>query len=371
MKNTIIWVVVVAVVILGLVWMNKKKEPISGEPIKIGAIISQTGVASAFGEMSKYGIEMAVKEINEGGGIDGRLIEVVYEDDRTDPKAALGLYQKLTGIDHVDAIIGSNFDFVTQPIFAVAKDGDTVIISPSNPRIAGVFDTNSHSFVMMSDFSKIIYSLESYLSSSEYKKLAVVHFDSGFGAEIVKTLAAINQKLGKPEVTNESYKQIGNNDFRTIILKLKQAGVDAVFLDMVTIDPVTFMNQSKQLGYKPQVITYDSVKDSLAIEGTDKSLFDGVVVLNWNMTPESFDKKFREMYKIDPANSVNRAYDAIYILAEAISKAKEKSEIPTILENTKFKTPNGTFQFSPEHAAQNTETAIQVIKGGKLIKLEQ
>ena len=359
------------VIILGLVWMNKKKEPVSGEPIKIGAIISETGFASAFGEMSRYGIEMAMKEINDKGGMNGRMVEVIYEDDRTDPKAAVGSYQKLTSVDKVDAIIGSNFDFVTQPIFAIAKDSGTVVISPSNPRIAGVFDTNSHSFVMMSDFSKIIYSLESYLSKSDYKKLAVVHFDSGFGAEIVKNLSEINKKLGKGEVVDEAYKQIGNNDFRTIILKLKQANVDIVFLDMVTIDPVTFMTQSKQLGFKPQVVTYDSVKDSLAIEGTDKSLFDGVVVLNWNVTPESFDKKFREIYKIEPANSVNRAYDALYILAEAVSKAKDKSEVPSLLENTKFKTPNGTFQFSAEHASLNTPTAIQTIQDGKFVPLKK
>jgi hypothetical protein len=157
MKKIIIAIIVLMVV--GVVVWNVQKSSQTGTayaPIKIGAIISETGVAASFGEMAHKGIELAAKEINANGGMGGRMVEIIYEDDRTDPKAAAGAYQKLTGIDNVDGIIGSNFDFVSQPIFALAKTGDTVVISPSNPRIAGSFDTNSHAFVMMTDFDNVM-----------------------------------------------------------------------------------------------------------------------------------------------------------------------------------------------------------------------
>ncbi|NDE68437.1 hypothetical protein EB052_02415, partial [bacterium] len=132
---------VVAILILVIVWItltpNKQAVAptiggnIAMQPIKIGAVLSLTGAAASFGEMSKYGMDLAASEINSAGGVGGRPVEIVYGDDQTDPKAAVGMYKKLTSIDHVDAIIGSNFDFVTQPIFALASSSDTAVISPS------------------------------------------------------------------------------------------------------------------------------------------------------------------------------------------------------------------------------------------------
>ncbi len=369
----IIWIIVIVVIVGLLVWSRRggetDKPANSIEPVKLGVIISQTGVASAFGEMSKFGIEMAVKEINEASGMATPMVEVVYEDDRTDPKAATGLYQKLTSIDKVDAIIGSNFDFVTQPIFALAETTGTVVISPSSPRIPGAFETNANSFVMMSDFSKIISELKPYLTGKSYKQLGIIHFASAFGAEITKTLKEINGGLNKPEVVEETYNQIGGNDFRTAILKLKTAGVDVLFLDMAGPDPLTFVRQAKQLGYAPTLIADTAVKDSLAAAGADQSLFNGVVVLNWDVTTDTFAAKFRALHGRDPGNSVNRAYDAVYILVNAVLATETSQEIPAFLEKTQFNTPNGDFRFSPEHAALNTPVAIEVIQDGKFTPL--
>ncbi len=369
MKKSIIAVVVI--VVLGLIiWNVTKKDTDSSatkEPIKIGAILSQTGVAASFGEMSKDGMDMAAEEINAKGGIDGRKVAILYENDNTDPKTAAGLYQKFTGVDKVDAIVGSNFDFVTQPVFALAKLGDTVVVSPSNPRIPGAFETNKNSFVMMSDFSKIIGEFEKYLSKETYTKLAVVRFESAFGEEITKTLNTIQTKLGKPAVIDETYKQIGNNDFKTVIAKLKQANVDIVFLDMIATDPITFVTQAKQLGFKGKILSHIGIETATAIPGTDPNMFNGMVVLNWDVVTSDFHTRFLAKYNKNPINSVNRAYDQIYILAEAISKAKTKDEIAMILETTEFTTPNGVFKFTADHSAANTPVRLEIFEKGKLI----
>ncbi len=367
----IIWVIIILIIALAYWWRGSNPAPVaSGEVIKIGAIISQTGVAAAFGEMSKFGIELAVKEINEAGGIEGRPVAVIYEDDRTDPKTAAGLYQKLTGIDKVDAIIGSNFDFVTQPIFALAETGEVVVASPSSPRIAGAFEPGAKSFVMMSDFSKIILELKPYLTSSPYKKLGIIHFASAFGAEITKTLTEINSSLGKSKIVEETYNEIGNNDFRTTILKLKDSGVDLVFLDMAGPDPLTFVRQAKQLAYAPVMIADTAIKDSVSMSGAEQALFNGVLVLNWDVTTADFARKFEEIYKRAPGNSVNRAYDAVYVLAQAVAEAESKSDIPKLLETKTWQTPNGPFKFNAEHAAETTAVELQIIKDGQYVKVE-
>lgn len=361
------FIALVAVLIIAVgVWMSvgPERTPTATEPIRIGALISQTGIAAQFGEMAKFGMDLAAEEINAQGGIDGRLVEILYEDDRTDPKAAAGLYQKFTTIDRVHAIIGSNFDFVTQPVFALAATGDTVIVTPSSPRIAGAFDTNAQSFTMLSDFSKIVRALEPYFKEESFNKMAIVRFESAFGAEIAKTLNELAQETGKAAVIDETYKQIGGNDFRTTVLKLKSAGVEVVFLDMIANDPATFVAQGKAIGFTPKYIIHTGLRDALAAEGADPKTFEGFTVLDWELNTDAFAKKFTEKYKVAPTNSANRAYDAVYVLAQAVAQASEKSEVAEYLTRTTFTTPNGKFSFTPDHAAASTVVELKTFTNG-------
>lgn len=365
MKKIIVGIIVLIIIVLIIVSSGSKSN--SGE-IKIGAVISETGVAAAFGEMSHKGIDLAVDEINKAGGVDGKKVTVVFENDQTDPKVSSGLFQKLTGIDKVSAIIGSNFDFVTQPLFSLAKTNNVVVVSPSNPRISGAFDTNQYSFVMMTEFSDIIRQFGNYLKNTEYTQLGIVRFESSFAESIQNTLNDMQKEMGKKPIISETYKQIGNNDFKTIILKMKQAKADLVFLDMIGPDPVTFVNQAKQLGYNPKIITHVGIQDALAMKDVDPNMFNGVYSINWNVSPESFVQKFEAKYGVMPDKSANRAYDAVYVLAQAISKSKDSVELAKKLETMTFTTPNGDFKFNANHAADSTEVLIQKIEGGKLVE---
>ncbi len=359
-------IIVIALIVVSTYAGLFTEEP--KETITLGAIVSLTGVAAPFGEMSQKAINLAVEEINENGGIDGRPVQVIIEDDVSDPKTAAGLYQKLTSVDGVPAIIGSNFDFVTQPLFGLAETGPAVVVSPSNPRIAGAFDTNAQSFVMMSDFEDIIVAFESYLNETPYERMAIVRFDSAFSQEITENLNEMIVADGKEPLMIETYKQIGANDFRTTILKLKEAQIDLVFIDMVATDPGVFMKQAKELGYTPTVLTHVGLADALGSEQFDSSLFEGVIALDWNVSPNAFVEKFERAYGVKPTNSANRAYDAVYLLAEAVSEAGNDSVlIAKYMREHSFETPNGAFAFTAEHSAEQTEVELRVVRGGVLV----
>lgn len=372
MKKLIGTILLVVVIIIVLVATSSSPKPAANslQPIRLAAIISETGYAAAFGEMSHKGIELATKEINDAGGIDGRKVEIVWENDQTDPKVSSGLFQKVTSIDKVDAIIGSNFDFVTQPLFSLAKTNKVVVISPSNPRIPGAFDTNSHAFVMMTEFDTIVRTFKDYLSRETYNQLGIVRFESAFAESIQKTLDMMQTELGKQPIISETYKQIGNNDFKTQILKLKQAKVDLVFLDMIGPDPVTFVQQAKALGFNPKYITHIGIQDALSIKGVDPKMFDGTVLINWNYSPEAFAEKFQKAYGIAPDKSADRAYDAVYVLAKAVAQNPEGTDLALTLEKGTYVTPNTSFAFNKEHAAVSTPVLVQTIKEGKIVKVE-
>ena len=366
MNTKISWsiIAIILVVIVGVsISRNTNTQQTSANPIKIGAVLSLTGFAAPWGEYAKQGIDLAVKNINDAGGIDGRKVEVIIEDDKTDGKQAVGAFQKLTSIDHVQGIIGGVFDFTAQPIIPLALNSKLPFISGSNFRIAGGFDLNDQSFVMLTDFNTTIRKIEPYIASSSIKKLAVVHYQSTFGGEVEKTLDSVMKDLGRGDVVDSSYAKIGDNDWKTTIIKLKNQGVDAVFLDMVGNDPLIFLKQAKQLGFTPTIMSYNGTLDAFVHE-SDKSLLNNVVILNWEITTPKFSNMFTKAYGIEATKSADKYFDAVYVMAQGIANSSDTSEVSAYIVKNLFVTPNGTISFTANHAVRDTNVQVEVMKDG-------
>lgn len=356
---------VIIAIIIGISAVVKysgtNSKDINTNPIKIGAILSLTGDAAPWGEYGKNGMMLAVKEINKAGGIGGRPIEMTIEDDHTDPKQGVSAWNKLVAVDHVQGVVGGVFDFTAQPLIPLALNSKIPFISPSNFRISGGFDLNSQSFVMLTDFDKTIMKLKPYIASSTIKKLAVVHFKSTFGNEIAETLGDVMTSLGRSGIINEPYGQIGNNDFKTTIIKLKNQHVDGVFLDMVANDPLIFLKQAKQLGFNPVIMTYNGALDAFANEA-DKSPLNGAVILNWEVTTKAFNDSYKNEYGILPTKSADKYYEAVYVVAEALAKSPSPAEAASYMASHSFETPNGAISFTPDHAVSDSPVEIQKIE---------
>lgn len=368
-KISIVIAVIVGILVL-LSLINKDgSKMVNDRPIMIGAVISLTGDASPWGEFAKRGMELAENAINRSGGIKGRKVEIIFEDDHTDPKQGVSAFNKLNSIDKVDGIIGGVFDFTAQPLFPLALNNNLALISPSNFRIADGFELNSQTFVMLTDFDKTIRKIEPYIASSSFKKMAVVHFESTFGKEIAKTIGEINAQLGIGKIVDESYSSIGNNDFKTTIIKLKNQKVDAVFLDMVANDPINFLRQAKQLDYSPTIITYNGIIDSFAME-SDKSLLEGVVILNWEVASNEFNKLFAATYNMSATKSVDKYFDAVYVMANAIANSSDRASVAEYVSKNTFSTLNNdSISFNDNHVVDNIQVKVQVMKAGKLVDM--
>ena len=366
MDKKITWFVIVIIAVVIVVLLVGDRKPAPKSDIKIGVVLSLSGSAAPWGEFGKKGIDLAVKTINANGGIDGRMVSVVIEDDHTDPKEGVSAFNKLVSIDHAQGVIGGVFDFTAQPLIPLAETNKIAFISPSNFRIAGGFDLNDQSFVMLTDFNKTIMKLVPYIASSSVKNLAVVHFKSTFGGEIAKTLDGMMKELGRNAIIDESYNQIGNNDFKTTIIKLKSEKVDTVFLDMVANDPLIFLKQAKELGFAPTVITYNGALDAFANE-TDKSLLNNVVILNWEVTSQKFTDLYRAEYSVEPTKSADKYFDAAYVMAQGIAKSGDISKVASYISANSFTTPNSTVSFAPDHAVQDTRVEVQVMRNGMLV----
>ncbi len=338
------------------------------EPITIGAVISLTGAAASYGEYAKDGMQLAVNEINAKGGIKGREVKLVIEDDKTDPKGSVSAFKKLTSIDKVQGVVGGLWDFVAEPIIPVALESKTAFISPSNFRIEGSFELNEQSFVMLTEFKNTLQKADEYIKRDDVKKVADVHFKSAFGVELARSFKVMVADAGKGPMLEEAYGQIGGNDFKTTILKLKQEHVDTVFLDMVDVDTVNFLKRSKELGFTPKFMTYVGSYDAFTDE--NKSLLEGITVLDWEFSKPAFNSAFKAAYGKDSGKSAQRAYDAVYILAESIAETKNTADVAGYIGAHTFETVNGTVSFLPNHAVSTADVKLETYRSGSLLPFE-
>lgn len=367
----IVIIVVVAIIAISYFIFKSPSGPVSTEPIKIGAILSLTGYASSYGEYSQKAITLAVDEINGKGGIDRRNVEIIFEDDQTDAKNAVSAFQKLVNVNKVDGVIGSLWDFTTQPLLPLSVENKIVLITPTNFIIKNSFELNKNSFAMMPSFDKVIGSIEGYINNNNINKLGIVRFTSAFGQEIVDNLAEIMKKRGQNNIIDEKYNEIGGNDFRTTILKLKQQNIDAVFIDMFDSDILSFLQRARELKLNIKIITHVAILDLLNRHDVDKNLIENIVFINWEKQPKKFSTMFLEKYGIGPEKSADRSYDAIYVLADAIAKNKSAEDISAYIEQKEFETINGKIKFTDNHIVENLPVEIDVIKNGQFVPLEK
>lgn len=381
MSKTTTWIVAVVVMVLIVVGISSNNGGPSGpgvtsttEPIRIGANISLTGVASDFGQMSKKAMDLAVEEINAKGGVDGRKVELYVEDDQTDPKTAVSAYRKLVDVNKAQAVIGGLFDFTAQPLLPLAEKDKVTFISPINFVIDNVFEMNSHTFVMYPRFDQVVSELDSVIASKNIHKLGMIRFDSGFSQSIQDTLKGIMAKQGG-QFTVETYKAIGSSDFRTNIVKLsdkslKDNKIEAVFLDMLDFDIAKYLGDAKNLGFNKQIIAYTTLRDALKNEKVNKADLEGAIMLDWEIPSADFIKAFEVRYGEVPRRGANKSYDAVYVLAEAIAHSNNSDEVTKYMETHMFKTKGGQFVFGSNHATAKTAVKVFEVKGGELVEIK-
>ena len=360
----VVAVLIIIVMAAGMRSVGQKPVGQSNAPIRIGILNSLTGVAAPWGEFAKKGVELAAKQINASGGVNGRQVELVMEDDHTDGKTAVTVYNKLISVDHVDGVVGGVFDFSATSVLPLALSNQVAFISPQNFRMSGGLETNAQSFVMMTDFSTVLQQLKAYVAASGAKKLATVHFTSAWGNEVARNMDLISRSLGYGTAVNESYAQIGGNDFKTVIAKLKSAGVDAVFIDMFGNDTANFLARAKQQGFMPKIMTYNG-----AIDGVDNKdgVLNGIIVLNWEIAGPQFQTIFKNEYGIAPQKSAEKWFDAVYAMASGIANSTTTSGVASYIASHPVKTPNSTVSFTENHTAADIPVEIDVVKNGVLV----
>lgn len=365
-------VIIVVIVVLVVVFSGKEQEK---GIIKIGFACPLTGEVASAGEVIKNGIDLAVEEINSRGGIDGKKIEVIYEDGKCDGKEAATAAQKLINIDKVKIVVACCSGEVLA-IAPISEPTKVILFSPSgsNPKIAEageyIFRNHPDDNAAGSELARLIY--------KEYKKTAIITESTEYTEGLKTTFIESYTSLGGEIVFNESFSP-GTKDFRSILIKMKDKSPEAIFINTQSDPPAILVaKQARELGLNQQfygayLTGGDYVKAGDFTEGT--IIIDTPGLESDRSATIAFLKAYEDRYGEEPQAYPyfsGAAYDTIYILTQTIKKHGENTDKIKgyLYELPSYSGVIGDYRFNEKGDVVGIKFSIKTVRNGQIVPYE-
>ena len=366
--------VIIAVAVIAVGYFIIKKETASVEPIKIGATLALSGKYAYLGEAQANGLRMAIEEINSKGGIGGKQLVLITEDNQGDAKQSVSNVSKLLNVDNVDVML-SAFTHITNAIKdAVAQKGKVMIYTSTVRDIAEGNPLFFRDYYDAEDNGRVLAKL---VRNSSHKNIAFLTEVSDQCLQLEKAFNEESARFGISIIKKESFNTT-ETDLKTPILKIKESDPEAIVVCGWRHEHV-FMKQLKELGMIGTQ-TFHWVAPFLPVADTAdmRSIFEeNHAVSSWYWFSESnndskqkeFSDRYQKRFSIKPTGESVYAYDDIYVLAGALKKCdadkkvKDSNCIAEQLLKTDYNGAAGRLTFTDKGVSNRNTTAI-VVKDG-------
>jgi len=365
---------VLVVLLAGLTGMAAAKE------LLIGNMQDISGPTSVWGNAVTRGAEIAIEKINAAGGIDGAMLKLVTMDTKANVQEAIKGYNSLVS-SGVVAVVGppvSNIGLALGPI--ANKAGVPVVGSFIDPRVTVGEDGKPHAAMFLMQPSSIQYSeiMASYtIDVLGLKKVGVLYDQSNaFAVSLMKPYVDYIKAAGGEIVSEQVYTK-GDKDFKTQLLKIKDAGADCLYFPNYIQDAVLAMNQRKQVGLDVPVIGGLDFAPPFASLVNDPEATNDIYLANNFSETEPQLKEVWEIYKTkfgeDPVNKVFLGYDKVLLIREAMKLGGGTSAAQVMAGLSQVKELQGTtgvLTISPEtHQPVGLSMVMYKIEKGKYVEL--
>jgi len=298
-----------------------KKE---SNEITIGGIFPLSGPVAVYGEEARKGVELALAEINAAGGVLGKPLALIAEDDQGNPEIAVNAFRKLTAQDKVNMIIGSLTSGATIAITSLAQAQQVVLMAPAatNPVV-----TDAGNFIFRACFIDPFQGTVggNFAARDMNGKRAAILFDIGndYSVGLKDNFIVAFRNSGGAIVAEESYAE-GDVDFNAQITNIRASNPDIVYLPDYYSTVALIAKQLRDQGINVPIVGADGW-DGVTTIGSSEML-NGFY--SNHFSPESAEPKvvqfvtnFRAKYDSEPNAFSALGYDSMYLVAGAISKA--------------------------------------------------
>lgn len=307
---------------------NQKNDGNGSEKVlKIGGIGPVTGAAAQYGEAVKNGAELAVKEINEAGGVNGYQLEFKWEDDESDTEKAINAYNTLKDWG-MQVLLGTVTSTPCEAVVERTHEDNMFQLTPSGSSVDAIKYDNAFR-VCFTDPTQGTLAADYIAESGIAKKVAVIYnSQQTYSTGIYENFAVECKAKGIDVVCAEAFTDDSATDFSVQIQKVKESGAELLFLPMYYQEAALILKQSNTAGLNVKFFGGDGLDGLIKQLGGDVAMADGVLLLTpffINGTDEktsSFVANYRDTYKIDPNQFAADAYDGVYAIKAALEKAE-------------------------------------------------
>jgi len=298
----------------------------AADPIKVGMVAPLTGPGAESGRFQTQGAKLAADEVNKAGGVLGRPLELVIEDDQTTNPGVVLAFSKLAGNVEFVAFLGP---IRSTQIHAMAPDalrvGKPVLIGGTDPVLTHMGNPWFFRFRPHDVYSARV--IADYGAKTlGKKKWAIVHSTDAFGTNGMKNLVESLKGMGIEPVLVQGYPN-NSQDFTPVALAVKQSGADVMGTYM-TFEPDQgiFAKQLRQLGVTLTWVGSPTTVTTTALKLAGPALYGSYAVVDFNKdssgAAKAFAAKYEAAYKSAPDIFASWSYDAVHVLARAIGEAK-------------------------------------------------
>ena len=311
------------------------------QPIKIGHLIPQSGFLSPMGEYMINAAKLAVDEINAAGGVLGRQLQLVPEDDQN-PGVAVQKATKLIQQEKVDALMGTVSSAVCLAVMEVADRSKMLLVNTgsNSDEIRGK-RCNYYTFSVEGSNSQYVNTIGRYLiKQKQYKRWYFLTSDYAFGHDLLRVSRTLLKKMGGTEIGSELI-PTGTMDFSTYLLKVRNLKPDVVFQNLAGTDQTNFMKQYAEFGMTTEVA--GGLIDTLLMWPVGVGAITGSFPLLWWYDlpydeTKRFSAAFTKKYGKPPENQAWGDYYSTKAIAQAMQQAgtTDSKKVVEAMEKIKF-----------------------------------
>ena len=339
------------------------------DTIAIGGIFPLSGDVAVYGVECKKGIDLAIGEINEAGGVNGKKIMLIGEDDEGKPDKSVNAFKKLTTKDKVKFIIGSLTSGCVQAVTTLAQAGRVIQIAPAATSPA-ITDAGDYIFraCFIDPFQGTVGG--KFATDTLGAKRAAVLYDiqNDYSVGLEENFVKAFETGGGTVVARESY-STGDKDFNAQLTKIKNAAPDVVYIPDYYGTVALIARQLRMQGITTPIVGGDGW-DGLSGNAGDEVL-NGFYSNHYAVDSEvpavqKFVSSFKTKYNSAPNAFAALGYDSVYMLRDAISKAGtlDVASVRSALEQTNGDYVTGHLTFDALHNPVKSAVMLELVRSG-------
>ncbi len=349
----------------------------AGDTIKFGVAGAHSGDLASYGLPTVHAAQIVIDKVNASGGINGKKVELLVEDDVCKPEVATNTATKLVS-DGAEVVLGHICSGATKAALPIYKNANILVMSPSatSPELTYSGEYPNFFRTIAPDDAQAKVDVEFALNKLGYTKIAVIHDKGDYGKGFAEFAKKFLEESGKAKVVLFEGVTPGAVDYSAIVQKIKQSGAQAVMFGGYHPEASKIIGMMKKKKLAVDFISDDGVKDITFIKVAGKdaegAYASGPMDTTSNPLSKQAFEEHKKKYNADAGAFFENAYSATLVMLNAIKVAgsTDLAALTKALQTEKVDTPVGNIFFNEKGDAVGVGFSVYQVKDGQFVELK-